>query len=54
MKYAKEEKFMNFGFREPKISLASFTEELNKFFVKPNASFKPLVLACFSLVCKWG
>lgn len=39
MKYAKEEKFINFGFREPKISsLPSFTEELNKFFVKPNAS----------------
>lgn len=55
MKYAKEEKFINFGFKEPKISsLPSFTEELNNFFVKPNASFKPLLLACFSLVCKWG
>lgn len=57
MEYAKEEKFINFDFREPQVpSLKStLTEELIKLsFVKPNASFKSLVLACFSLVWNWG
>ena len=51
MKYAKEEKFMNFGFREPKISsLASFTEELNKFFCETQCLFQT-VGTCMLFSC---
>lgn len=48
---------MNFGFREVHIPPLKSTviEELNKLsFVKLTVSVKPLILAYFSLIWKWG